>query len=116
MSKGDHLGEFEQIVILALLHLGERAYGMKIRREIEERTDREVSIGAVYTTLDRLEEKGLVSSRMGEPTPERGGKAKRFFRVERAGVEALEESRRQIVRMWEGLEPGLELPRIGGDS
>lgn len=116
MPKGDHLGEFEQIVILALLHLGEGAYGMTIRREIEKRTGREVSIGAVYSTLDRLQEKGYISSRMGEPTPERGGKAKRFFRVERAGADALEESRRQIVRMWEGLEPGLDLPPIGRDS
>jgi len=81
MSKRDYLGEFEHIVILALLRLADRAYGVTVRQEIEERTGREVSIGAIYATLDRLEAKGYVKSVVGEPTPERGGRSKRFFCV-----------------------------------
>jgi DNA-binding PadR family transcriptional regulator len=97
------LGEFEQLVLLALLRLGNDAYGMEVRREIEERTGREVSIGALYTALDRLERKGFVAHRMGEPTPERGGRAKKHFRVLPAGSAALEQTRAALDRMWEGL-------------
>ena len=75
MSKGDHLGEFELLVLSALLRLGDDAYGVAIRAEIEERAGRNASIGAVYATLERLEKKGLIRSRMGEATPERGGRA-----------------------------------------
>jgi len=99
MAKGDYLGEFEQIVLLALLRLRDNAYGMTIRREILKRTGREVSIGAVYATLDRLEQKGYVSSRQGEATPERGGRAKRYFRIEAPGRRALNSSRETIARM-----------------
>jgi DNA-binding PadR family transcriptional regulator len=101
----DYLGEFEQIVLLALLRLADNAYGMKIRREIEEQTSRNVSIGAVYTTLGRLKEKGYVSSRMGDPTPERGGRAKRYFKIEGSGITALKQSREAIESMSRGLEP-----------
>lgn len=102
MSRG-HLGEFEILTVTALLQLGDEAYGATVRREIEERTGRTVSIGAVYTTLGRMEKKGLVRSRMGEPTSERGGRAKRFFEVEPAGREALTETLAAFDRMKEGL-------------
>jgi PadR family transcriptional regulator PadR len=103
---GDHtpVGEFEQLVLLAVLQIGEGAYGVPIRREIEKRTGRSVSRGAVYTTLDRLESKGLLGSRLGDPTPERSGKAKRLYRVARSGITALKESRTALRSMWTGLE------------
>ena len=103
---GDHtpVGEFEQLVLLAILQIGDSAYGVPIRREIEKRTERAVSRGAVYTTLDRLEGKGLLGSWLGEPTAERSGKAKRFYRVERAGIAALKESSAALRSMWTGLE------------
>ena len=82
----DYLGEFEQVVLLTLWRLGEGAYGVTIRREIEERTGRAVTLGGIYPTLDRLEQKGYVSSYTGEPTSERGGRAKRHFRLQPAGL------------------------------
>lgn len=103
MSKGDYLGEFEIVVLSTLLHLGENAYGMTIRRAIDERTGRSVSIGAIYATLRRLERKGMVGSRLGEPTAERGGRAKRFFVLEPAGEEAVARSRAMFSRLWEDL-------------
>lgn len=104
MSNRDYLGEFEHIVVLALLQLDDRAYGVTVRREIELRTEREVSIGAVYATLDRLETKGYVKSRQGEPTPERGGRSKRFFRVTAKGVAAVNRTQRALRSMTEGLD------------
>lgn len=101
-----HLGDFEQMVLLSLMRLGANAYGVTVRREISECAGRNVSIGAVYTTLDRLERRGFVSSREGDPTPERGGRAKRFFRIEAPGIRALEESRQTMHRMWDGLPQG----------
>lgn len=98
------LGEFEQMVLLAVLHLGE-AYGVRIVEEIERRTQRSVSRSAVYVTLRRLEQKGLLSSWMSEPVPERGGKPRRFVKVEPQGRSLLEESRRVMERMWQGYEP-----------
>jgi PadR family transcriptional regulator PadR len=98
MGGNDRLGRFEELVLLALVRLRE-TYGVPIRREIGERTGRDVSFGAVYTTLERLERKGYVSSRMGEPTQERGGRAKRYFRIEAPGVRALNETRETVVRM-----------------
>lgn len=103
--KGDTLGEFEQIVLMALLRLAPEAYGMSIRREIEERTSRRVSIGAVYATLERLEAKGYVSSATGDSTPERGGRAKRFFRIEQEGQRALRTSIETLRKMMAGLRP-----------
>ncbi len=110
MAKGEYLGEFEHIVLLAVLHLGSNAYGVTIWEEIEKRTERTVMIGAVYATLDRLETKRYVSSRRGDPTPERGGRAKRFFKITARGAKALEQSRRILARMWAGLDPVLGEP------
>ena len=100
------LGEFEIIVLAALMRLGDDGYGMLVRKEIERQTGRSSSIGAVYTTLTRLEKKGLVSVRTGEPTPTRGGRAKRFFRIETAGRRALNQSLTMIWRIIEGLPGG----------
>lgn len=103
MAKGEYLGEFEHIVLLAILRLGDGAYGALIREEIESATGRSPAIGAVHATLERLERKGLVSSWMGEPTAERGGKAKRHFKVEAAGVSALKQARKTLERLHAGL-------------
>ena len=84
---GKSLGEFEQMILFALMSLGDDAYGASIRREIVERTGREVSAGAVYTVLDRLEMRGLVASRVGEPTAERGGRRRKHYRIEASGAE-----------------------------
>jgi DNA-binding PadR family transcriptional regulator len=100
----DYLGEFEHIVILALLRLEDQAYGVTVRQEIEFRTKREVSIGAVYATLGRLEAKGYVKSHYGDPTPERGGRSKRFFRVTARGVAAVNRTHRALQSMTEGLD------------
>ncbi len=105
MAKSDNLGEFEQIALLALIRLRANAYGASIRQEIAERTGRDVSVGAVYTTLERLERKGFVSSARGAPTPERGGRAKRYYKIEAPGERALQRSRETMDRMWEGLVP-----------
>jgi PadR family transcriptional regulator PadR len=99
----DSLGEFEQIVMLAILRLGEDAYGASIRTEIETCTGRDPTPGALYTTLDRLEKKAMLSSRLAEPTAERGGRAKRFFKVTKAGNAALAEAQRSYQRLLEGL-------------
>ena len=98
-----YLGEFEQIVLLAVVRLAENAYGVPIRREIEKRAERKVSVGALYSTLDRLEAKGYLSSWFGEPTAERGGRSRRYFRVEPAGVEALAAAKEMLDRMWRGV-------------
>lgn len=107
MGRGDHLGELEHLVLLAVVALSDEAYGVRIRDEITERAGRTATAPTIYSTLDRLEEKGLVSSEMGDPTPERGGRAKKYFRIEAPGIEALRVARRQIDRMWAaaGLEP-----------
>jgi DNA-binding PadR family transcriptional regulator len=104
MAGRDYLGEFERVVLLGLLRLSDRAYGVTVRQEIEARTGREVSIGAIYATLDRLEAKGYVKSHLGDPTPERGGRSKRFFRVTAQGLAAVNQSLRAIRNMAEGLE------------
>jgi PadR family transcriptional regulator, regulatory protein PadR len=103
MKNRDYLGEFEHIILLALLRLEDRAYGVTVRQEIELRTKREASIGAVYATLDRLEKKGYVTSHRGDPTPERGGRSKRFFRVTADGVKAVSRTIRALRSMTEGL-------------
>ncbi len=102
------LGEFEQLILLAMLRLGEDAYGVTIQDSIHSRTERDVSIGSVYTTLDRLEKKGYVSSRMGDPTPERGGRRKKLYQLEAAGARALTHSCRAVLNMIEGVEAELE--------
>jgi DNA-binding PadR family transcriptional regulator len=105
MKRHDGLGEFEQSVLLAVAHLGPTAYGVTVRREIETRTDRQVAVGALYTALDRLERKGYLSSRMSDPTPERGGRSKRHFTLRPAGAAALRQSHSRLARMWAGLDP-----------
>jgi PadR family transcriptional regulator PadR len=104
MSKGDYLGEFEHIVLLSLLQLNDRAYGVTVRQEIALRTGRDVSVGAIYTTLDRLKVKGYVTSRLAEPTSERGGRAKRFFRVTAKGTRAVNATHDALRSMSVGLE------------
>ena len=110
MAKGEYLGEFEQIVLLAALRLGKNAYGVTIWEEIEKRTRRSVMIGAVYATLERLETKRYISSKVGDPTPERGGRAKRFFKITAQGSAALERSREILSSMWAGLDPAMGKP------
>jgi len=104
MPRGELLGSLEHIVLLALVRLEANAYGMTVRREIEQRTGRNISIGAVYATLERLEAKGYVSSFTGEPAAERGGRAKRFFRVEADGERTLRASQEAIRKMTLGLK------------
>jgi len=99
----ESLGRFEELILLALLRLGPDAYGLAVRREIEERTARDISTGALYTALKRLEERGLVSSRMGEPTAERGGRRKKHYALEAAGVRALRSSYLDYTKMAEGM-------------
>jgi len=111
MARAESLGEFEQSVLLAIAHLGDNAYGVTIRQEIERRTGREIAIGALYTALDRLERKGFLRSRMSDPTPARGGRARRHCALRPAGVKALRHSREFLNRMWDGLEPGLKRSR-----
>lgn len=110
MTQKSFLGEFEQVVLLAVAQLGEAGYGTTIRREIDVRSGRRVSIGAVYATLSRLEDKGYVSSWHGEATAKRGGRSKRHYRLEPAGERALAATRQMLDRMWEGVELG---PRPG---
>ena len=103
MPKGDYLGEFELQVMLTVIRLGKEAYGVPISREIEERTGRDVAFATVYSTLERLQKKGLVCSDLGDPTPERGGRAKRYFQVTKAGLQAVRETKRNLIRLWQGL-------------
>jgi DNA-binding PadR family transcriptional regulator len=104
------LGEFEQLVLLAILQRGEDAYGASIERELESRARRRVSLGAIYTTLLRLEEKGLVSARVGDPLPERGGRRRKYYRVLPAGLRHLERSMQSLRAMSAGLAKPLEAP------
>lgn len=104
MPRGDYLGEFEQMVMLAVARLDDGAYGMAILDEISERTGSDVAVASVYASLDRLERRGYVTSDVGEPTPERGGRAKRYFRLRPAGSYALRRVRSALEAMWEGLE------------
>jgi PadR family transcriptional regulator PadR len=111
----ESLGQFEQLVMLAILHLAgsgeDDVYGVPIVDEIERRTARQISRVAVYIALRRLEQKGLVSTWMGDPTQERGGKSRRCVKVTRAGLQALRESRHAVDQMWRGLDPRLEKNR-----
>lgn len=102
-----NLGEFEQLILLAILRLRDDAYGVTIRAELADRARRNVAPGAMYTALERLESKGLISSRMSDPTPQRGGRAKRHVTVTAAGVKALS----RAVQAYERLLDGLDLPR-----
>lgn len=99
-----YLGELEQIVLLAVLRLGDEAYAVPILEQIERQTGRKVARGALYTALDRLEAKGCLRSRVGDPLPERGGRARRYFTVTPAALRALKASRLALMRLWHGLE------------
>ncbi|MGH7471437.1 MAG: PadR family transcriptional regulator [Longimicrobiales bacterium] len=97
-----HLGELEQVLLFALVRLGDHAYGASLGREIEEQTGRSIAPGAIYTAMDRLETRGFVRSRLGESTPARGGRRKKLYRLEPAGARALAESYARVQRMAEG--------------
>jgi len=103
MAKRQYLGNFELVVMLALIRLGENAYGVPIAREIEVRSGRRVSLGSIYATLERLEAKGLVSSELGEPTSERGGRAKKYFRISGMGLREVRATQRMLMKSWQGL-------------
>jgi PadR family transcriptional regulator, regulatory protein PadR len=107
MPRPNYLGEFELLVMLAVIRLDEGAYGVPISREIEHQTGRDVAFGTVYATLERLQAKGFVRSALGDATAERGGRAKRFFRVTATGMRTVRETKRSLVRLWQGL-PELE--------
>ena len=108
MAARSQLGDLEELVLLAVLRLGENAYGAAIREELKQRADRAVSVSTIYVTLMRLEAKGYVRSWMGEPTGERGGKAKRYFEIRPEGTDALEATRTIRERMWEGMGTAAE--------
>jgi len=101
------LGGFENLLLLVILRLGDRAYGVAIRRELLDQAEKDIAIGAIYTGLDRLQQKGFVESWSGEPTPERGGRAKKFYRVTAPGKQALNEMQRAVQRLSVGLEGSL---------
>jgi DNA-binding PadR family transcriptional regulator len=108
MNKTTYLGELEHMILLAILRLGAGAYGMSIRDELASQVGREVKRSAAYITLERLTTKGYLTTRMGESTPERGGRAKRYYEITAAGKEALRESGLAFKRLWEGQESLLE--------
>ena len=108
MNKTSFLGEFEQMVLLAILRLADAAYGMSIRKELEERAGRTVSRSALYITVERLARKGYLTARMGDPSPERGGRAKRYFAITPAGREALKTSGQALRNLWVGYESLLD--------
>ena len=103
MAKRGFLGGFELLVLLALIRLGDEAYGVPISEAIEESSGKEVAIGSVYITLERLENKGLVTSRLGEPTAERGGRAKTYFKVTARGLREVRNTQRTLVSLWAGV-------------
>ena len=98
--KGTHLGEFQEIVLLTIMVLDEQAYGVSIKQEINEKTNRNISRGALHTALSRLEEKGFIRSKQGEASPERGGHPRRFYNVTSKGIEALQEARALREQLW----------------
>ena len=104
MPKRRYLGDFELMVLLALMRLGEDAYGVTITREIEEQSGRTLALASTYATLERLEETGLVTSELGASTPERGGRAKRFFHITPKGLREAREARRALTNLWRGVK------------
>jgi DNA-binding PadR family transcriptional regulator len=109
MPRREFIGGFELLVLLALVRLGDEAYGVTIAQAIEERSGRDVAVGSVYITLARLEGKGFVSSRLGEPTAARGGRAKTYFRITAAGLRAVRQARKTLIGLWQGV------PRLTGE-
>jgi PadR family transcriptional regulator PadR len=110
MGKGTYLRDFELMVLLVVLRLGDDAYGVPIAREIKVHGRRGVSLANVYATLERLQEKGYVSSKLADPTPERGGRAKQYFSVTARGLKKVRETQRILVRLWRGVS------ELQGDS
>ncbi len=110
MGRREFLGGFELLVLLALLRLDDEAYGVPIAKVIEESSGREVALGSVYITLDRLEGKGLVTSQLGAPTAVRGGRAKTYFRITSQGLRAARHAQRTLTKLWEGA------PKLKGAS
>lgn len=108
MGKGSHLGELEQMMVMAILRLKDEAYGLNIQRELEERAGRRVSPGALYATLDRLEGKGIVASSFADPEPGRGGKPRRYLTVTAEGIKTFQQARLAWQRLAEGLEEYVE--------
>ncbi len=105
MGKSGHLGELEQMVLLAVLRLGnDDAYGSRVRDELQAKADRGVARGALYVTLDRLVEKGMLDTRVGDPIPGRGGRPRRYLTVTPAGITALRRSRQALTNLWDGLD------------
>lgn len=102
-EKEKFLGEFEQLLLLSILQLGGNAYGSTIRQLLADVIIRDVTIGALYTTLERLEKKGMIESKMGEATPERGGRAKKYFKVSAKGQHALKRSKQALTLMWKNV-------------
>src|SRR5437016_18452 len=103
MTRKAQLCNFELLVMLALIRLGDKAYGVPISEELEKRSGRDVAIGSVYAALERLEDKGFVTSELGEATPERGGRAKKYFHVTARGLKEVRETQRALVELWQGL-------------
>ena len=103
MAKREFLGGFELLVLLALIRIGDEAYGVPISVAIEESSGKDVAMGSVYITLERLGQKGLVSSRLGEPTAERGGRAKTYFRITAKGLREVRQARRTLMNLWQGV-------------
>lgn len=99
----EYLGSFELMVILTLIRLGDNAYGVPITKEIEELSGRDIAIGSVYAALDRLEQKGFVYAELGESTPERGGRAKKYFKITGKGMKVVQETQQTLTRLWKGL-------------
>jgi len=102
-NKKSYLGEFEHLVLLSVMHLGEDAYGVTVRRHLKNTIDRDVSIGALYSTVERLENKGLIISKKGEAKAERGGKAKRYFKLTQNGITNLKHTKNKLELMWQNL-------------
>ncbi len=107
----ESIGEFEQLVLLTILRLGPSAYGVPIFEELSQHTSRPILRPSVYVALRRLEEKGLITSRLGSPEPRRGGRARRYFELEPTAMELLREARKTLVSLWDGITPQLDEPR-----
>ncbi|WP_263384633.1 PadR family transcriptional regulator [Granulicella arctica] len=105
MGEHNYLGEFEMILLLTIIRLGADAYGVPLSRELALQRGREIAVGSVYAALDRLETKGFVASHLGESTPERGGRAKRYFRVTDQGLRTVHETRKVLSTLWKSLPP-----------
>jgi PadR family transcriptional regulator, regulatory protein PadR len=110
MARREFLGGFELLVLLALIRLGDDAYGVPISEAIEKSSGREVALGSVYITLERLQDKGLVSSELGEPTAVRGGRAKTYFRITAKGLREIRQAQRTLIKLWR------DVPQLNGGT